>query len=434
VASTTTLTALGAANQRGYDVDYDSDGNLYVYGGGPEFSSNSITKTKIACYNTIGNLLWTFNCAMPNSNWNQDPYPTVSNFIVDKNSNKIYVGEGFNFYQGVRIIRLKSNGIYDSFISIGDTTYVECWEFQFDCNSSNIIVMGGSTKSNLTMGTIDKNTGAILKSNISGFATYQQDVVCSSLNPSGDLFVLFASSATKQVDNFIFKCNSNYTGNVWKTWTGYDVMEEGNNKKTATNVSNGFNALSSNANYLFYYDGENLKAFNPTNGNSVGNPLLVHSGREFGQGGIESDDCNNVYVGGNNGNIIVYKFDGTNFNYDRQIYLNGHSGKTVHDLKSSKKNNRLYISGQGFVAETNFSLCDSAIIGVNIVSNCLNSVIATVINTIGGSTFDYVWTNKVTMAVLKTKLNTTQTSDTFTGLAGEDYILTHYCPTKIIKG
>jgi hypothetical protein len=70
------------------------------------------------------------------------------------------------------------------------------------------------------------------------------------------------------------------------------------------------------------------------------------------QGGIESDNCNNVYIGGNNGNVLIYNFDGLNFNFVRQVAINGHAGKSVYDLKANKKNNNLYISGNGFVAET----------------------------------------------------------------------------------
>jgi hypothetical protein len=379
---------------------------------------------------------------MTEINWNTVSYYSISNFIVDKNTSKIYTGEGSNYGgSGTRIIRLKTTGIYDTFVSNADAKFEEIWELQFNCNNGDIIAMGGSTKSNLTMGTINKTAASTTISSITSYVSFQQDVVSSAIDHSGQLYVLLASysHATPQVNNHIFKCNTTLNGNVWDKWSGYDVFVEINNKLTPeTSMSNGFNCLSANANYLFYYDGEHIKAFNLSNGDSVGLPFSIPNYKVKQQGGIESDDCNNVYIGGNNGNVLVFKFDGMNFNLDRQIYINGHNGKSIHDLKASKKSNKLYVSGNGFVAETNFSNCDSAILSSTITSNCLNIAIVNISNTVGGSTFDFVWKRKATNTIVKSKSNTISMSDTLTGIAGEDYELTitrnSIClPARIVK-
>lgn len=56
VSNLTTLTGLGIANQVGFDVDYDNNGNLYVYGGGDFVANLNNIKTKIASYNSAGGL------------------------------------------------------------------------------------------------------------------------------------------------------------------------------------------------------------------------------------------------------------------------------------------------------------------------------------------------------------------------------------------
>lgn len=425
VANVTTLTGESPVAQKGYDVDYDSDGNLIVFGGGYAEPRNVIFHNKIAKYSMNGVLLWTFNCNMPSLDWNSANYLSISNIIVDKNTDKIYTGEGYNNVFGSRIIRLKTTGIYDSFISSSNPQYQECWEFQFNCSSGDIIVMGGGTNSNLNLGVIDKQTGIVAVKNITGIPTEFQDILSSSLDNNAKLYVILVSSlsASSFVNNRLYKVNDSFNNHIWSQLSGYNSFSEAKNKIYTNTASNGYNALSANSNYLFYYDGVNLKAFNLNTGNPIGNPFLLPGYSLIRQGGIESDDCNNVYIGGNNGNALVFKFDGTNFTLTRQIYFNGHGGKVVLDLKASKKNNKLYASGDGFVAESNFSLCDSALLGYTVVSNCLNSARVTISNGVGGSTFDFVWTDTSTNTILKSKLKTSQLSDTFTGIAGKIYKL-----------
>jgi len=426
VASVTTLTGTGNANQKGYDVDYDSDGNLFVYGGGDDNFSFGTLRSKIAKYGITGNLIWTFNCAITSLFWNtSNPY--ISNFIIDKSNNKIYTGEGWNNSIGARIIRLTSTGIYDNFISSANTQYEECWEFQFNCATGDIIVMGGSTKSNLNAGIINKSSGSLSMSNITGIGpSGLQDILSSCIDNNAQLYAILASNWTPGVNNRIYKLNSAINGNVWNKYSGYRSFTEANNKHFVKNdsiigTSNGFNALSANNQYLFYYDGKNLKAFRLTNGDTVGYPLSINAHVLMMQGGIESDNCNNIYIGGNNGNVLIYNFDGLNFNFVRQVAINGHSGKSVYDLKANKKNNTLYVSGDGFVAETSFSGCDSALIGFVIVSDCINKAVASVSNSLNGSTFDYVWTDTATNTIVQSKYNTNQVKDTFIGSFGKTY-------------
>ena len=422
VVNVTTLNGDGNANQKGYDVDYDSDGNLFVYGGGGNNNSSKNSPNYLAKYNLSGNIQWTYTCSSQAQSWNTN-FSFASNFIVDKSTNKIYIGEGLNLNIGAKVVRITNNGIYDNFISNANKEYEECWEFQFNCANGDVIVMGGSTASNLNVGVINKVVGSLALRNITGVnSSNYQDILSSTIDNNADIYVIIASSSTSSVDNRIYKLTTGINGNVWNVYSGYNSFSELDNKPYASSYnSNGFNALSANNQFLFYYDGKNLKAFRLTNGNSVGTAHSVGGHVLRMQGGIESDNCNNVYIGGNNGNVLVYNFDGSNFNFVRQVTLSGQSGKSVYDIKANKKNNKLYISGDGYASETSFSSCDSALIGFVIVSDCINKALASVSNSLNGSTFDYIWTDTATNTIVQSKFNTSQVKDTFIGSFGKTY-------------
>lgn len=411
VASLTTLTGDAKANQKGYDVDNDYKDNLFVYGGG--FSSRySTLRNKLAKYNSYGNLLWTFNCTLPSLNWfSSDVF--ISNFTTDKLTGKVYVGEGYNSTYGTRIIRLDSNGIYDSYISTGNKDHEECWDLQLRCQTGDIVILGGSTSANISLSIANKQSGAISSYNLTGISTRQQDIACSAYDTKGQLYIIFASVQSPIVDNRIYKLNSSLSGYQWASYTGYKTLIELDNKlDTNTEISNGYNCLSANSKFLFYYDGKNLKAFNQTNGTSAGNPLLLVSQLAKKQGGIESDDCNNVYVGGNNGNILIYNFDGVNFNFIKQIVFQGQNAKPIYDLKKSKKSNKIFVSGQSFVAETYLLDCDTNDLITNIYSNCIDSAFAELSNPLIGTTYDFIWYDTSSKTVIRSKLNSNDLKDT----------------------
>ena len=83
--------------------------------------------------------------------------------------------------------------------------------------------------------------------------------------------------------------------------------------------SNGYNALAANGSFLYYYDGLNLAAYNKTTGAIVAS-TTVPGQTILQQGGIAVDDCNNLYLGGNN-QIRCYFFNGTVFTPNGNIPL-----------------------------------------------------------------------------------------------------------------
>ena len=125
---------------------------------------------------------------------------------------------------------------------------------------------------------------------------------------------------------------------------------------------------------MFYWDGKNLKAFDKSNGNTVGTPLTIATNSNLMSGGIIADECNNIYVGSTNGTIKVYKFNGSIFNDApaADISIPGYSTKSVYDLAYNESQKLLYASGDGFVAAFDVSSygCPTTTYSLNINANC----------------------------------------------------------------
>src|SRR5581483_4691106 len=103
----TTLSTLTSGNY-GYDIDYDANGNLFVYGG--------VNQAKVAKYDPSGNLLWTFSGVIPSIPWTSQGVGNsyLGNFIVNRLSGKTYIGQGYEPAGGARIVRLDASGNYDN--------------------------------------------------------------------------------------------------------------------------------------------------------------------------------------------------------------------------------------------------------------------------------------------------------------------------------
>ena len=428
-----------ATNNYGYDVDFDYAGNYYVYGGSGPFL--------ISKYSPVGNLLWTFNGVVPSQGWSSlgttinSPMP--SNFLVDRVTGKSYMGQAFAII-GTRVVRVDQNGIYDNFISIADSLWIECWDMAYDCGNSSVMVLGGSTKSNKSAGILNTVTGAIIPQNFTGGISFvSQDIVSHAIDPNGNVFFLFASLGNTSVNNLLTRVNTTFNGNMWMANTTYFTFFEAYNKfypgtpfgfwPTGFN-SNGFNALAADANYLYCYDGFNLAAYSKTTGAKIAFTTIA-SQTELEQGGIAVDDCDNVYVGGN-GSILCYNFNGNTFTPNSSIPIGSTTAlKYVTDIKYNAATNELYVCGSGFAGiytAINSVNCNS----ITINTSCVGGGIATasITSTLVNPLVSYTWTNASGAIVSQTN-NSSLLSNTVTGLANGNYTVTAHlnAPCGAIK-
>jgi gliding motility-associated-like protein len=414
LATIATLTATGNGNNKGYDVDYDNLGNLFVYGGGYYTLVGAPENQKVAKYNNIGTLLWTFNGSIPSIPWQSaGTIGSIGNFAVDKSNGKIYIGEGLNEILGTRIVRLDPAGIYDFFASTLNSNFKEIWEMNFDCKKGSVFGMGGSTSSNLNFGQIS-STGSFSAINVTGLGGVSQDILNSTLNKKSELYMIFASVSNYAIDNHILKLNNTYTDALWDIASGYNTFSETMNKPyVGKNVSNGFNALAANNDYLFYYDGFNIKAFNVTDGSLAGTPYSINGHSPKYQGGIYADECNNIYIGGNNGNVKVFNFNGSSFITKPDIILNGMTGKHIYDIKFNSIDNLLCLSGESMVGTVppSQNCTDTINLNITLSADCFK-IIVSMNNPDSTSNYSYIWYDITLDTVVRTLANVSKTKDT----------------------
>ncbi len=412
VTDITTLTSNGKGNNMGYDVDYDYNGNLFVYGGGAVPKQNATEALKIAKYNQYGTLLWTFAGSVNSIPWNSyDEWGYASNFLVDKASEKVYIGQGFNS-AGVKLVRLTASGTYDAFVSSGNPKFQEIWEMQFNCQSGVIYGMGGGTSSNLNFGVVNTTDGSVSLTNFTGNAATSQDIVSSAIDNSANVFVLMVQPSIASLTNHIFKLNNTYDGYTWSVFAGFNPFSELSNKPYMS-ASNGSNALYANGSYLYYYDGFRIKAFDKITGAAVGVYDSIPTHTPLYQSGIFADECNNIYLGGKNGNLKVYNFDGATFTQKSDIVFSGMQGRRVHDVKYNPKNNLLYVCGDSMVAVVAPSIfCEDSSLLISLSPVCGTNIIVYVTNPDPSALYTYTWTDTTAGTIIKTVSNSTLASDT----------------------
>ena len=320
----TNLTTFNA----GYDVDYDLAGNLYVMGGNQPF--------KVAKYNTAGAIQWTFMGTVASLNW---PLFSSTNFVVNKVTGKTYIGEKANYQSGVTIIRLDGAGNYE-FASIPIVNLNECWELAYRCCDAAICPMGGHNYSSASI--LDEVTGNL---NPTYFHSSVSDVNCAVFDDAGNLF-------THRTDNLIQKINPPLTTQAWIGATNFSTFVYLSHKIAFAPFNGppqGFNCIAVNNSYLYYYDGYNLAAYNKSNGSMIAS-TTVPGYIVAAQAGIDVDNCNNLYLGGNNGDILKYNFNGSSFTSLGSINLNATTNdKRIFDIRLNYLANSLYYSGTGFV-------------------------------------------------------------------------------------
>lgn len=383
VSGTGTLTGTDAGKAK--DIDFDYAGNIYVAGGG-DGSVQRLSK-----FNASGVLQWTFNGSLNSPCWEFGS--AHGGWAVDRISGKIYLGQGLN-NDGFRIIRLDENGIYDNYTMDAGSDFTQNCKMLWICNSGNstIYIAGGGgsgtgNTSNVELFRFSPSAHSLTPINITGINTGNTDI--SDLvadQATGQLYTAFSTSILDPTeDNKLFKHTPPFSHHdiSWSINTGCFALHEQANRPYLSGLDNSSNTIAVNAQYLFYWDGKNLKAFNKSDGMQTCTPVVVASNQLLMQGGIIADECNNVYVGSVNGTIKTYRFNGSSFddNAIADIAIPGYTSGSIYDLIYYPEQNLLYASGDGFVAS--FDLAANCTIGttytLHITPDCSStSVTATV--------------------------------------------------------
>jgi gliding motility-associated-like protein len=408
VSSTNNLDGLNAGKAK--DIDYDYAGNVYVTGGGAVSPGNH----RLAKYNAAGVLQWTFSGVLTVPIWEFGD--AFGGWVVEKSTGNVYLGQGLDV-NGFRVIRLNINGLYDNYITTADANFRENWKMYWSCNNGNpqILIAGGGVNSDINLGVIIPPSTGISSLNITGLVGPTQDIVDINIDlVSNDLYTLYASSGIGLLNNKIYKNAFPFSAAtlLWNSFSGFNTLEEVFNRPyLTTNFAgandNSANMLALNANYLFYWDGKNLKAFNKATGATVGTPLITSNTAKM-SGGILADPDNNVYIGNVNGTISSYTFNGSTFDENGpfspptspvDIPIIGYSTKSVYDLEYNEADSKIYACGDGFVASYNVgAFSGTTPYTLNVSFNCIAaSTTATLMPTPPvGSTISYTLFNGAT--------------------------------------
>jgi gliding motility-associated-like protein len=402
------------------DIDYDYAGNVYVTGGG-----DAATNHRLAKYNTAGILQWTFNGVLTTPSWE---FGTImGGWVVEKQTGYIFLGQGFNS-NGFQIMRINSNGIYDNYITTANVNFLENWKMLWNCNNGNpqILILGGGGTSNINIGELSPPSTSISSLNITGIpfippaglnSGINQDIVDAIINPeNNELHTIFNSfGGTPSVNNKLYKNSPPYSAAsiLWNVPSGFTTLTELKNRPYLIPDANGLtdnsaNIFAINTNYLFYWDGKNLKAFNKATGASVGTPYITNNTAKM-CGGIFADNNNLVYVGNLNGTISAFQFTGTNFfplgpvlagsppDEPHDLEIVGFPTTSVYDLVYNEADNLLYASGDGFVASFGLpNLNPNPTFILTVVPSCTSTITTITPTPPAGSVISYTLFNGTT--------------------------------------
>lgn len=416
ISTTSSLT--GINTQKAKDIDFDYAGNVYVSGGG------SSSAQMLAKYNSTGVLLWTFSGTLTTPAWQFGS--SYGGWVIDKSTGAAYLGQGLT--SGFIIVRLNTNGVYDNYITTANPSFTENWKMIYGCKAgiATILAAGGGGNANNELALIAPPALVPTVSNISGLTGGHNDISDIVLDPlTDDMYTIFSIPVTAVTsDNTIYKHAPPHDAGskLWSVTTGLFAMKEPNNRPYLNSLDNSSNTLAINANYLFYWDGKNLKAFSKASGTALGTVLTTPS-TLLQQGGIFADECNNVFTGSTGGVIKVYKFDGTSFNDNAapDLTVTGFTG-SVFDLAFDNGKRLLYASGNGFVASFDLSTyCPTQVYEVQVATSCASSTATATISPApsSGTTISYVLYSGATQVA-------TNSTGVFTGLVPGPYSITAF--------
>ena len=345
----------------GFDVDFDSKGNVYVWGG----CSIGMNQMHLAKYDMNGNLKWVFPgvtyVPVHGLMWYSTRFfNLMGNFIVDRAVDKIYLSDGWGTpANGNFFVRLDSNGNSDSFL-IHHPGMTTANKMLVRCDPHRVVAFGGFNHTNRW-----SNIFELLDTNIYKPKAFTKKkspqyemIIDAVIDDSNKIFLLlkaysppynYAPGNKNNVDVLV-KLSDSMTSSIF-----YDTLPTKVDQYTMKPFVRGpyssvgylgtsVNSLSATKNYIYYYDGKFIAAYYKTNGNLAKLDSLVGKTQNFQQG-IVADNCGNVIVGGDSGRIKVYYFNGTNFQLKKQITIFPNSKRCVLDLAYDKDRNLIVFSG-----------------------------------------------------------------------------------------
>lgn len=341
---------------RVFDVDYDSDGNVYAY-----LKTSSLSTTTLLKLNSAGTLLWSYNPL------NFAVYNYYGDFAIDRSSNQIYLVEGFNPDSGAQVYKLNANGnLMNTFD--GEPLFAEMWRISFSTCSNQAVIAGGGTSSP-TYQTCFLDTSLTNLTMVQYVPTTNccHDVGMLTLDEFGNCYQVttHSSSFDGLFDSHLVKLPlPTLLPVIYNVPTGYQFDEAASNTLYDYDIDdfsceNGFNGITTANGVVYTSDGRKLKKWDGANGALLEELTINNSpGLLNNWSGIASDGCGNVFVGVED---KVLQFDG-----DLNQITTYSFPDTITDIVLMV-NGELLVSGYRFVSRmtpTSMTACDYSFIDI----------------------------------------------------------------------
>lgn len=321
-----------------YDMNYDINGNVYVYG-----SSNDFQLVKL---NSSGVIQWIYNAIGIN-------YEHYGDFALDEVIGTSYLIEGFS-YNGAKVFKINTLGLQTGTFS-GSFNFTEMWRAEYNRCMNKIVIAGGGINSTFQAAMLDTNLVNITPVNIISATQAYHDIGLLAIdNSSNSCFMATTRSNLEPnfADNILVKCPiPNLAPTMFSVSDGHKFVEGLSSVLSNTSrIAIGVNGMAVSPVWLYTYDSDSLKRWDKNTGDFISaidvSPLIPTLGFlnqiVVPWSGLSVDECDNIYVGMGT-SIKVYN---TSLILINTIAL----PDTVYDVKLGL-NNKLYACGRGFVTQ-----------------------------------------------------------------------------------
>ncbi len=288
----------------------------------------------------------------------------------------------------------------------------EGWVVAYNKCLNTLLIGGGGTEPNsvcLRMGMDTSLAGTLTGNGFNGATGSNNDLARMLIDDNGDMYSFFTSiSNISGTANKIFKSAPPYNTfsfSQLRTTSSFEEVSSipGANIGGNYMYTNRLNVMDMNGNYLYFFDGKNLEARSKANGALLSSIVVSASyfcgsnfpgvAANYQNEGIAVDDCDNVYVGGQN-LVHVFNFNGITFNVLPTMAVPGN----VYDVMLDTSKHFIYVVGNGFVSSLPALSCNPNPLLISPTSSgACNGYGTASVNVSGGvPPYTYLWSNGAT--------------------------------------
>jgi hypothetical protein len=325
---------------RAYDVDFDSRGNVYIYGGIYPWREIKLDSTGTIQWTYTASLFYASGC----------PGPCYGDFAVDSISGCSYLVEGFTGDSAAHVIKLNDSGMQVN-VFPGWLYHNEMWRVAFDYITPQLIIAGGGTLTTYQAYSLDTAFTNFFSVNVLSTFEPFHDISLLALDNSGSYYMATSRSFPdpENADNVLIKGPiSTLLPIDYYVDDGYVFAEVSSISYVGntTSATNGFNGMTASPNYLYTYDGKKLKKWNSILGVIIDSVQVTPT--SFAWGGLDVDECEEIFAGTKS---HVYRYD-VNLNVIDSIAM----PDSVYDIKLGP-GRAMYVCGSGFVTAISLPPC-----------------------------------------------------------------------------